>query len=226
MQIYQLKLRLSNAYLIRGTKPILVDTGTIGELETIRRKLRVLEVEFSDLALLLHTHVHSDHFGNTAKIAAEAKCPVAFHGNDQAIVDRATNGRLLGVGLRGRVMAKVFSEASFNRVKADLFVSNGMSLSDYGCDATIVETPGHTPGSISIITPEGDAIIGDVIMGGWMGGLLMPGKPNYHYFAEDLPLAMKSLDAILAKTTRTLYVGHGGPLAHARVQAWRHSIVN
>lgn len=185
MQIHQLKLRLSNAYLIRGTKPILVDTGTTGELETIRRKLRALNVEFADLALLLHTHVHSDHFGNTAEIAAEAKCPVVFHGNDQAIVDCATNGRLLGVGLRGKVMAKVFSEAFFMSVKADLFASNGMSLSDYGCDATIIETPGHTLGSISIITPEGDAIIGDVIMGGWMGGLLMPGKPNYHYFAED-----------------------------------------
>lgn len=59
-----------------------------------------------------------------------------------------------------------------------------------------------------------------------MGGLLMPGRPNYHYFAEDLPLAIKSLDAILAKTNRTLYVGHGGPLDHARVHAWRHGMVS
>ena len=220
MQIYQLKLRLSNAYLIRGTTSILVDTGSPGELETIRRKLRALDVEFKDLSLLLHTHVHADHFGNTAEIAAEAKCPVALHRNDQAILDRATNGQLKGVGLRGKIMAKVFSEASFKSVEANLFANNGMSLGDFGCDATIIETPGHTPGSISIITPDGDAIIGDVIMGGWMGGLLMPSKPNHHYFAENLPLAMRSLDVILANTNRTLYVGHGGPLAHSRVQAW------
>ena len=46
-------------------------------------------------------------------------------------------------------------------------------------------------------------------------------QPNYHYFAEDLTQAMSSLDTILARTSRTLYVGHGGPLAHQDVQRWR-----
>ncbi len=61
-----------------------------------------------------------------------------------------------------------------------------MRLDEFGCDAVILETPGHTAGSISLITAAGDAIIGDVIMGGYLGGVLFPGKPNYHYFAEDL----------------------------------------
>ena len=116
-----------------------------------------------------YTHVHSDHFGNTLEIATEAKCPVAFHRADQPIVDRANNGPLRGVGLRGKIMARVFSEASFRPANGDLFVLDGLSLIDFGCDAKIMVTPGHTPGSISIVTPDGDAIIGDRHHG-WLDG--------------------------------------------------------
>jgi hydroxyacylglutathione hydrolase len=188
MEIHRLQLRLSNAYLICGKRPILVDTGSPGEVETLRKKLQALNVEFTDLALILHTHVHSDHFGNTATIAAKAKCPISYHPSDQPIVDRATNGSLKGVGFRGRIMARVFSQVVFKAVKADVPAYEGMSLREYGCDAQVIETPGHTLGSISVLTGDGNAIIGDVIMGGWMGGLLLPNRPNYHYFADDFPL--------------------------------------
>ncbi len=211
MKIHQLKLRLSNAYLILGEKPILVDTGSPGDTEAIRSKLKALDIRFSDLAMIVHTHVHSDHMGSTAAIVQEAKCPVAYHVADQAVVDRATNGSLKGVGLRGKIMARIFSRSAFQAVNADLFLKHDMRLNDYGCDVRIIETPSHTPGSISIITPDGQAIIGDVIMGGIMGGKLFPHRPNYHYFADDISQAMASLDLILSQTHNTLYVGHGGP---------------
>ena len=116
MKIHQLKLRLSNAYLILGERPILVDTGSPGDTETIRSKLNALDVRFSDLAMIVHTHVHSDHMGSTAAIAKEAKCPVAYHPTDQVIVDRATNGSLKGVGLRGKIMARVLAILYFRRL--------------------------------------------------------------------------------------------------------------
>lgn len=159
--------------------------------------------------------------GSTAEIAREAKCPVAYHSADQAIVDRATNGILKGVGLRGKIMARVFSHSAFHAVNADFYLEHDMRLSHFGCDVRIVATPGLTPGSISIITDDGHVIIGDVIMGGYLGGLLFPNSPNYHYFADDISQAMASLDLILSQTHRTLYVGHGDPIPHARALAWR-----
>ncbi len=221
MKIHQLKLRVSNAYLILADSPILVDTGSPGECETIRSRLRELDIEFSDLSLIVHTHVHSDHMGSTAKIVTEAKCPIAYHPADQPIVDRSNNGRLTGIGLRGQIMSRVFSDKEFESVNADINLRDSMSLNDYGANAVVVATPGHTPGSISIVTREGDAIIGDVIMGGYMGGLVMPKKPNFHYFAHDFAESMSSLDLVLSRTSRALYVGHGGPLEHATVYRWR-----
>ncbi len=220
LTIHPLKLRLSNAYLVLGERPLLVDTGSPGEVDAIRLKLRKHQIEFSDLALLVHTHVHSDHIGNTAAIAAEAKCPIAYHPADQPLVDRSNNGRLNGIGLRGKIMSRVFSHASFKAVTADVELSANMSLSAYGADLSVMETPGHTAGSISLITSNGDAIIGDIIMGGYMGGNVFRKKPNQHYFADNLAQAMKSLEKVLSQTKGRLYVGHGGPLDHATVQRW------
>jgi glyoxylase-like metal-dependent hydrolase (beta-lactamase superfamily II) len=159
--------------------------------------------------------------GSTAEIVAEARCPIAYHPDDQKIVDRSHNGLLNGIGVRGRIMSRFFSNAKFDSINADIQMHDGMALADYGCNATVVATPGHTPGSISIVTPEGDAIIGDVIMGGYIGGNVWSTRPNYHYFADDIEQAMKSLDTLLSRTNRTLYVGHGGPLLQKSVLAWR-----
>ena len=68
---------------------------------------------------------------------------------------------------------------------------------------------------------SGDAIIGDVIMGGYAGGAIRPTQPNFHYFADDLPTAMTSLDRILDVTSGRLFPGHGGPVGHAAVCGWR-----
>jgi hypothetical protein len=68
---------------------------------------------------------------------------------------------------------------------------------------------------------SGDAIISDVIMGGYAGGAIRPSQPNFHYFADDLPGAMASLDRILAATSGRLFVGYGGPLHHQAVKKWR-----
>ena len=221
LKIHQIKLRLSNAYLILADRPILVDTGSPGESETIRSRLRKYNVEFADLSLIVHTHVHSDHMGSTAKIASEAKCPIAYHHADQPIVARSHNGLLNGVGLRGQMMSRFFSDAEFTSVNADVDLQDTKSLNDYGANVSVIETPGHTPGSISIVTRDGDAIIGDIIMGGYMGGTVLPKKPNYHYFADNIAQAMTSLDLVLSRTNRLLYVGHGGPLEHASVHRWR-----
>ncbi|MEO1619043.1 MAG: MBL fold metallo-hydrolase [Planctomycetota bacterium] len=221
LKIHRLKLRLSNAYLIAGEPPVLVDSGSPKETAAIRSQLRRFHVEFSDLALIIHTHVHSDHMGNTAEIIAEAGCPVAYHPADQELADRSNNGPLKGIGLRGRVMSRFLSNAKFDAVPADIPLYDGMSLDEFGIEATIMETPGHTPGSVSVLFPDGDAIVGDILMGGIMGGALLSSKPNFHYFADNIQQAMNSLDRLLSRTSRNLYVGHGGPLAHEDIIAWR-----
>jgi glyoxylase-like metal-dependent hydrolase (beta-lactamase superfamily II) len=219
--IHPLRLRYSNAYLVVGERPILVDTGSRGDAPKLVAGCAAAGVKIRDLALILHTHVHSDHFGNTAELAAEAGCPVAYHPGDRSLAIRGDNGPLRGVGLRGRILARLVNHLPFRTLAADIDAVDAMRLDEFGMAASVLHTPGHTPGSISVILDSGDAIIGDVIMGGYAGGAIRPSQPNFHYFADDLPAAMASLDRILAATYGRLFVGHGGPVSHEAVVTWR-----
>ena len=221
--IHPLRLRYSNAYLVVGDRPILVDTGSRGDAPRIVAGCAAAGVKIRDVALILHTHVHSDHFGNTVDLAAEAGCPVAYHPGDSTIAIRGDNGPLRGVGLRGRILARLLAHLPFRTCAADIDAEDGVRLDEFGIAGSVLHTPGHTPGSISVVLDSGDAIIGDVIMGGWAGGTIRPSKPNFHYFADDLPTAMASVDCILAATSGRLFVGHGGPIAHEAVKRWRAS---
>ncbi|MFN6190428.1 MAG: MBL fold metallo-hydrolase [Planctomycetia bacterium] len=224
--IHPLRLRYSNAYLVVGTRPILVDTGSRGDAPKIVAGCAAAGVKIRDIALILHTHVHSDHFGNTVDLANEVGCPVAYHPGDRPLAMRGNNGPLRGVGLRGWMLARLVAQLPFRARAADIDAEDGVRLDEFGIAGSILHTPGHTPGSISVILDSGDAIVGDVIMGGWAGGAIRPTKPNFHYFADDLPTVMASVDRILAATSGRLCVGHGGPLCHGDVHAWRKVVAS
>lgn len=220
--IHTLSLRWSNAYLLTGIgKPVLVDTGSPGEIGRIRTCCRKVSVNPNELALILQTHVHSDHFGNTAELARTASCPVICHAADQPFAEQGSNGRLRGVGAAGTLLSPLFSHGRFPAYHGTQAATDGMRLDEFGIAASVLHTPGHTPGSISIVLDTGDAIVGDLLMGGFAGGLLWSRKPGYHYFADDLPQAMRSLDRVLQLSSGRLFVGHGGPLQHADVAKWR-----
>ena len=221
--IHPLRLRYSNAYLLVGDRPILVDTGSRGDAPRIEAALAAAGVAVRDLSLVLQTHVHSDHFGNTAEFAAKAGCPVSYHPADQTLAARGDNGSLQGIGLRGRALARLCAHLPFQSIEAGIPAAEGMRLDSFGLPASIMHTPGHTAGSITVLLDSGEAILGDTIMGGWAGGAIRPATPNFHYFADDLPMAMASLDRILAAAAGPLHVGHGGPLRRDDVARWRAS---
>lgn len=61
---------LTAAYLIRGERPCLVETGTAPSAPLVRDALAALGVGPADLATVVVTHIHLDHAGGTGDIAA------------------------------------------------------------------------------------------------------------------------------------------------------------
>jgi glyoxylase-like metal-dependent hydrolase (beta-lactamase superfamily II) len=127
------------------------------------------------------------------------------------------NAPLRPTGFIARIAAPIVQGARGEPAHPDLVLDGPRSLADFGIDARVMETPGHTAGSISLILPNGEAIVGDLLMGGFIGGLVRRGVPNVAYFQEDDLDAKRSLRAVLATGARKLYVGHGGPLSAERV---------
>ena len=61
---------ITSGYLIRGSRPCLVETGTARSAELVVRALTELGVEANDLATIVVTHIHLDHAGGVGDIAA------------------------------------------------------------------------------------------------------------------------------------------------------------
>ena len=219
--VHPIRLRVSNAYLLVGERPVLVDAGSKGEADAIEAAMRAHGVAPRDLALIVHTHAHSDHVGSSAELLRRSGAPSTLHTGDDALLASGSNGRLKGVGMRGKAMSPIFSNLSFETFTPSITLREKMTLDEYGLPgARIVETPGHTMGHVSIVLPDGQAIVGDVLMGGGLGGKLRPRDPRYHYFAEDLAAIHRSLGRLFAEAVTVWHPGHGGPLAREDVRRW------
>jgi glyoxylase-like metal-dependent hydrolase (beta-lactamase superfamily II) len=213
MKIIKIKLSVSNAYLVMGKKTILVDAGAPNEADKILAAVKRAGVDEKDFSLILHTHGHIDHAGSTAELKRRLGIPVAVHEVDAFMLKTGTNGEVKPRNWEAGLV-KTMLVRPFEAVEPDLIVREETSLTDFGVNANIIFTPGHTKGSLSVLV-ENEAIIGDVMMGGWMGGRLFGSRPNYHYFIDDLDAVHASMNKVLSFKPVKLYVGHGGPLSAA-----------
>lgn len=219
LMIKQIRLGISNVFLLQAEKAILVDTGNPGDLGKLLKALQDVGVEPHDLSLILQTHGHADHCGNTDALRKLSGAPVAIHSADAAMLRRGHNGPLLPTSLSARVI-RMLIQHKFAGVEADILIAyEAMDLTPYGFNGKIIFTPGHTAGSISIMTETRELIVGDILMGGYMGGAFLPGRPGYHYFADDLAEVRRSIQKVLRYAPTKVYVGHGGPLDPAAI--WR-----
>src|SRR5262249_27173684 len=60
---------ITAGYLIRGSRPCLVETGTAPSAPVVRKALASLGVGPADLATVVVTHIHLDHAGGVGDIA-------------------------------------------------------------------------------------------------------------------------------------------------------------
>jgi glyoxylase-like metal-dependent hydrolase (beta-lactamase superfamily II) len=217
--IIPIRLRLSQAFLVLDERPILVDTGSPKDGERILRNLADHGVQGRDLALILHTHGHSDHCGSTRQLKELTSAPTAIHPADAPIMEAGRNQASQPV-FRTAKLLHWLVDASFPAVRPDLLLPEELPLQGFGVDGKVVSTPGHTRGSISVLLGSGEAIVGDLLMGGWLGGLFRSGQPGYPYFADDLSQLRASVRKLLALGAGKFFVGHGGPLAAGRIEAW------
>ena len=204
-------MTIANAYLVRDERPILVDAGGPGRAGRILDALAKGGVGPKEISLVLLTHGHADHFGSAAELRRLTGAPVAVHKLDADSVRRGRNPALPATRLRGSLL-KPFLPQAAPPVEPDLVFHGETSLEEFGVGGRVVDTPGHTAGSVSVWLPGEEVIVGDVMMGGHMGGAFRPGVPRYHYFAEDLGRVRESIDKILDLSPKRIYVGHGGPL--------------
>ncbi|MBN1259332.1 MAG: MBL fold metallo-hydrolase [Anaerolineae bacterium] len=211
---------ISNAFLLQDRQAVLVDTGPPGRSARLLRALGRAGVAPGDLALILHTHAHYDHCGNSAALRRLSGAPLAIHRAEADLLARGINAPIVAISPFIKPVVRLF-DMPYTGVAPDILVDEeGLDLHPYGVAARVMVTPGHTEGSLTVLTEDGLALVGDLMGGGRFFGALFPGRPRYHYFAADLAQVRANLQRLLAARPTLLYVGHGGPLRVAEVARW------
>ncbi|AOR29878.1 hypothetical protein BFF78_01185 [Streptomyces fodineus] len=209
-----------NAFLLLGRRAVLVDTGIPGSGAKILARIAEHGIEPGNVSAIVITHAHIDHFGSAAELRLATGAPVVAHVAD---LGPYTTGRIrepyLPTGRFGRFLDRLdaFHEHA-EPFRPDLLVDGPTTLYEHGVNARIMPTPGHTAGSISVLTDEGDLVAGDLVATSFLGmAHRRPANPPFH---DDPAGNLASLRATLALKPTTLHVGHGGPLDPARVENW------
>ncbi|MFJ1705921.1 MBL fold metallo-hydrolase [Kitasatospora sp. NPDC088346] len=209
-----------NAYLLLGRRPVVVDAGTPGSGRRIHRQIAAHGVDPADVALIVITHGHIDHFGSAAELSRLTGAPVAGHVAD---LGPFRTGRVrepyLPTGPMGRLLARNRKlHVRAEPLEPGVLLRGATDLAEYGVAARVMPTPGHTAGSVSVLTDEGDLVAGDLIANSFMG--FVPGRPANPPFHDDPLLNLASLRRMLALDPARLHVGHGSPLEPGRVRRW------
>jgi glyoxylase-like metal-dependent hydrolase (beta-lactamase superfamily II) len=218
----RVNLSIANMYILRGRRTVLVDTGTAGTADRALRALAGHGVRPDEVSLILLTHAHSDHAGGARALREAFNAPVAVHRADADMARRGDNGRLIPIGLEARFSQR-FVDRPFPPLEPDIIFDDDFDPGPFGLDATVIPTPGHSPGSVSLLLPGGEAIVGDILRGGIMGGALLSGRPSAPYFLYDLAdrsVLVDSVRRVLDAGATILYTGHGGPLKRSAAGAW------
>ncbi len=166
--IRTLALRWVNAYLVKTDAGfVLIDTGIRGNRATLERELHAAGCAPGDLKLIIVTHGDPDHSGNAAYLRDTYGAKIAMHRVEASTVEQGnmflSRGSLSPVRRMMKPLMRLFRLRKRDRFSPDLFFEDGDRLDEYGLSATILHVPGHTTGSIAVLTDDGAFFSGDFL---------------------------------------------------------------
>ena len=209
-RVHRIESHQTNCYLLQGEGgTLLIDPGPPGGAETVIAGATAAGVRPEDVRLILVTHGHLDHYGTAPDVQRWCGAPVAAYRGEPEFSQDRRNALPPAQTLRGSLLRWFFlllsPVARFAPLEADLLLKDGEELVAYGVDARVVLIPGHSPGSLAVVTAEGDAIVGDLFV-----NYAVPSQPIY---LSDPAAWQESYERIRSLEPRTIYVGHGEPFA-------------
>src|SRR5512139_3392509 len=103
LEIFRVKLGLNSCYLIRGKEIVMIDGGMPKKLKVFKRALARLDINPSDIKLIVLTHSHFDHSGSAREIREFTGAEIAIHESERTYVE--DGGMIIpeGVNFYGKI---------------------------------------------------------------------------------------------------------------------------
>lgn len=188
----------TNCYLASDEESkdtLIIDPG--GDGQRIVDEVRRLELKPS---LVLCTHGHVDHTAAVALVKEALQVPFALHPDDISLLKNPSGARQLVPDYR-------------EPPEPDRLLRGGDSVVFGSCSLLVLETPGHTPGSVSLYG-HGVVFTGDTLFQGSVGRTDFPGASHARLIASIFTKL-----AVLPDTTVVL-PGHGPRTTIGNEKRW------
>lgn len=212
-----IELTFVNAFLIKLPAGedgfVLIDTGLPSHWATLEKELISAGCLPGKLKLVILTHGDRDHAGNCKKLQEKYNVKIAMHQADYSIVETGFSGKrkrkvkslkqrifFLIAGLLGKMQK---NKMNINKFEPDIFLKDGQSLKEYGFDGKIIHVPGHTKGSIAVLTKQGNLFVGDTMVN--------RKHPETATIIENSDELNGSIDKLKKLDIKMVYPGHGKP---------------
>lgn len=202
----RISLGFSNSYLIKGKEGyLLIDTGVENKTNKLKKEMDKYKIKFSDIILIIITHVHYDHVGSLKEIKEKSKAPVLVHASEAELLKKGESTFPAGNNLIGKIILNFASNNESNTfypVKPDITMREYYNLKGFGFEGEIIHTPGHTKGSISVIIRNRHCFTGDTMFS------IIPFScnPLFANFPEKL---YRSWEQIAKYDCQIFHPGHG-----------------
>lgn len=193
-----------NCYLIdTGGGYVLIDTGGGNQRRKLEEELGGAGCQPGNLKLILITHGDFDHTGNAAYLRDRYAARIGMHPDDAGMGEYANmfSNRSKGNALFGVLVPVLFGFRKTDRFSPDILMQDGSDLSEFGFSAKVVSIPGHSKGSIGILTVSGDLFCGDL--------LTNTDRPTLNSIMDDPVAARASLEKLNRLVIQKVYPGHG-----------------
>ena len=217
--VFQIDTRMAGyegitaGYLIRASRPCLVETGTGPSAPVVRDALAALGVGASELATVVVTHIHLDHAGGTgdiAKMFPHAEVVVHERGA-RHLVDpsRLMNSARMVYGAELDALFGELAPTPPDRIRAveqtgTIDLGGGRRLDSH-------YSPGHAKHHVGLLDSEsGDLYVGDA------AGVYIPETADLRPATPppdfDLETALRSLRMFASLRPARLLFSHFGPV--------------
>ena len=203
----------SEVHGFAGESFFLIDTGMAMKQDQLVQELEHAGCRPGNLKLIILTHGDLDHSGNAASLRQRFNVKIAMHRADLVNVEsgdmfanKDTNPIAKAIA---RLLFFVTGMGKFKTFTPDIFLEEGQKLTDFGWDATVLHLPGHSKGSIGILTPQGDLFCGDLLDN--------TRSPAVNAMGDNVEQMRVSAEKLKGFTINTVYPGHGKPFLLAQI---------
>jgi glyoxylase-like metal-dependent hydrolase (beta-lactamase superfamily II) len=187
----------ANHFVYRSENPILIDTAYIADFDETAGLIAQLDVNLSNVQLIISTHCHCDHIGGNKRIQDQSGCDIALHQIGKHFIDARDDWA---------TWWKYFDQ------KADFFdctsaLNDGDLLLIGPHEFSVIHTPGHAAEGIVLYNRKEKVLISSDTL--WKNDMAVM---NLRIEGSAAVFQMlESLDKLETLDVQMVYPGHGPP---------------